>query len=120
MRGDVGTEDTLARARMALEQSVEGIPQNVLTGLRDGRIKALELAEKRENKFLRFPRWVTAGGVATLAILVVAVSLWLSPMSTQSTLKGDYDLDIVASGEQLDLYEDLDFFLWLEERGNEH
>jgi hypothetical protein len=118
MRGEIGQEDSLARARMALEQSLDGIPQSVLTGLRDGRIKALELAEKRENKFIRFPRWVTAGGVTTLAILVVAVSLWLSPIHNQSAVKGDDDLDIVTSGEQLDLYEDLDFFLWLEERGN--
>ena len=118
MRGEIENEDALQRVRTTLELSVDRIPQDILTGLRNGRIKAIALAERREQRFLCLPRWVTAGGLATLAILVVAVSLWISPVHTPSPVKGDDDLDIVASGEQIELYEDLDFFLWLAEREN--
>jgi hypothetical protein len=118
MRGDrIDNEDALQRVRIVLNQSTESLPEEVVIALRSSRIKAVELAEKRERSLLGFvPRWVTASGVATLAILVVAVSLWLSPLRTPPLVSPDDELEVVASGEQLELYEDLEFFIWLAER----
>ncbi|GAM10127.1 hypothetical protein OR1_02415 [Geobacter sp. OR-1] len=115
MRGDrIDNEAALAKARLVLDQAAENLSPDVRSSLRNARTKAVELAERRERKFF-LPRWVTAGGVASLAVLVVAVSLWLAPVSTNLPPKGDDEVDIVASGEQLELYDDLDFFLWLAE-----
>lgn len=118
MRGDLENEDTLNRVRMALDKSVDELPQEVIRALRDRRLKAVALAERRERRLLSLPGWVTAGGVASLAILVVAVSLWIAPVGKQLPEHDLDELDLVTSGEQLELYEDLEFFLWLEERDN--
>jgi len=118
MRGDIESEDTLNKVRTLLDQSVERLPQGVLSSLKQGRIRAVELADKREARFWGFPEWVTTGRVASIAILIVAVSLWISPVGNQLTgVPGD-DLDVVAINEQLDLYEDLEFFMWLSENEN--
>lgn len=117
MRGGwIDNEEALERARKALEQSVDIIPPEVLGKLRTMRLGAVELAEKRQRRLFCLPRWATAGGLAALAIFVVAVSLWLTPVGTSSLSKVDDDIDIITSNEQLEFYEDLDFFLWLEER----
>lgn len=119
MRGEmIDNEEALSRARMALEQSSDSISPDVLAKLRIIRGGAVELAEKREQSLFCLPRWVTVGGVATLAVLVVAVSLWFSPVGTGTPAKSDDDIDIITSNEQLEFYEELDFFLWLEEREN--
>lgn len=116
MRGEmIDNEEALKRARSDLERSADTIPPDVIGRLRNIRARAVDLAEKREQRIFCIPRWVTAGGLASLAILVVAVSLWLSPVGPGSLVKGDEDIDIITSNEQLEFYEDLDFFLWLEE-----
>ena len=118
MRGDFENEDTLNKVRTILDQSVDQLPRDVLSSLKKGRIRAVELAEKREARFWGFPEWLTTGRVASIAILLVAVSLWISPVGNQFTgVTGD-DLEAVAINEQLELYEDLEFFMWLSEKEN--
>ena len=118
MRGDIENEDTLNKVRTLLDRSVDQLPRDVLSSLKIGRIRAVELAEKREARFWGFHQWVTTGGVASIAILVVAVSLWISPVGNQLTGVPADDLEVVAINEQLELYEDLDFFMWLSEKEN--
>lgn len=118
MRGDIENEDTLNKVRTLLDQSVDQLPRDVLSSLKKRRARAVELAEKREARFWGFPEWLTTGRVASIAILVVAVSLWISPVGNQLTgVPGD-DLEVVAINEQLELYEDLEFFMWLSEKEN--
>lgn len=118
MRGDFENFESLGNARKLLDQSVEQLPPEVVSALQKGRIKALELAESKEKRFWAIPGWVTAGGFASIAILVVAISLWISPFDNKLPVAQDDDLDIVAIDGQLDLYEDLDFFVWLSEKEN--
>lgn len=56
-----------------------------------------------------------AGAFATVCVLITGISLfYLSPGSSQLT---DEDVLLFASAEEMELYENLDFYLWLTENG---
>lgn len=118
MRGEHENDDVVKPICLLLDQSAEQLPRDVLLALQKGRLRAIERAESRQSRFWGIPRWVTAGGVASLAILVVAVSLWIAPAGFRSNAVPDDDLDVESIADQLDLYEDLEFFLWLSEKDN--
>lgn len=59
----------------------------------------------------------TAGMVATACVVVTTASilLWNTPADTPLSLEDE--LALVASAEDFELYENLDFYLWLAENG---
>lgn len=59
---------------------------------------------------------VAAGMVAASFVLVTAVTSFIDPGAEESLL-GEQDLLLVASAEDIELYENLDFYLWLAESG---
>jgi hypothetical protein len=106
------------RMRKLLDESAAWPDAQTRMRLRSIRLKAIEVAEQPLPWYLRFPRWVTAGGLATAMVLVMAVSLWIA--AGRNTLPVDQveDLDILTNTEQLELYKDLDFYRWLESTDN--
>jgi len=60
------------------------------------------------------------GGLATAAAGVLGLVLWLggsfSPTGPVAAPPAD-DVELLASGEEMDFYADLDFYLWLAEDG---
>ena len=82
--------------------------------LKSARLRALEAAEKPVPWYVRFPKWITAGGLATAMVIVMAVSFWHSTDTRPKTAGQVEDMEIMATHEQLDLYKDLDFYRWLE------
>lgn len=62
-------------------------------------------------------RWqFPAGMVATGIVLVTAISL-LEPLPSTDILSTEQELALLASAEDIELYENLDFYLWLADRG---
>ncbi|HOI14838.1 MAG TPA: hypothetical protein PK036_00710 [Geobacteraceae bacterium] len=106
------------RMRKLLDESAVRPDEQTRMRLRSIRLKALEVAEQGMPWYLRFPRWVTAGGLATAMVLVIAVSLWMGTGRNALPVTQVEDLDILTNNEQLELYKDLDFYRWLESADN--
>jgi len=80
--------------------------------LKSARLRALDAAAEQVPWFLRFPRLVTAGSLATAA--VIAVSLWILAGRGPVPINRVEDLELMTNKEQIELYKDLDFYRWLE------
>jgi hypothetical protein len=107
--------ELLERVRATLDASADNLDAATLRRLRRSRLEAVEAAGPKRRPF-PLPRWVTAGGVATVAVLGVAASVWLSAPRPVLPEKQVEDLEIVTAKEQLDLYADLEFYRWLAEK----
>lgn len=105
----------LQRIKEELDAGVERLDPVTLARLKSCRMRALEKAHQRGWRFADIPRWVTAGGFATVTVAVVAVSLWFAAPRRNLVAANPEDVQIVASQEQLELYDDLEFYRWLAE-----
>jgi len=103
----------IARTRAALDESVEGIDAATLSALNRGRQRALAVARGRPQRW----RWPVAAAAlaASLAVAVTLVRvppLAPPPVPTADTLNVR-DLELVA-GADFELYEDWEFYAWLD------
>lgn len=91
--------------RRQLDSQAEQLDELTIARLRAARLRALASAPPQRRL------WLPAIGGATLAAALLAVVLWQAPPE----LPGPFEaLDIVASSEELEMIEDLDFYDWLE------
>ncbi|MCG8416180.1 MAG: hypothetical protein MI746_18330 [Pseudomonadales bacterium] len=60
---------------------------------------------------------LSASMVATACLVVTVATLFYSPTDQIEDFSLDDELALVASADDLELYENLDFYLWLEENG---
>lgn len=102
----------LAAAKEALDQSVRTLDARTLTRLRQARRRALEARPRQ------VPRLVWAGGFATISVALLAGALWLYRPVSNDTFSGLEDLELLTSVENLEVYEDLEFYGWLAETGS--
>ena len=105
----------VARVKEALDAEAAVVDQTALERLRAIRRQAVGLAERKADRSWRVvgvPRWLTAGGAATVAVLVIAVSIWLA-VPRGSQVNRPVDFEILTAKEHLEVYEDLDFYQWL-------
>ena len=111
-----GEREVVEIARGALDRSIGELDNRTAERLRRIRLAAVAEAEAVKPPWFAVHRWVTAGGVAAFAALVLAVSLWVSvPRQIQPPGQVD-DIDILAANDHLDIYEDMDFYRWLADK----
>jgi hypothetical protein len=111
----------LEKARQSFLASEEQLDAVTVSRLRDARRKAVEAAGAREKGFFRIPNWARIGSVATAAAAVLVFMIWFDPPRQDLPVKSADDLEIVLnvdSADNMDLYEDLDFYEWLAGAGN--
>ena len=106
-------EAWIERATALLDRSAENLDAATLSRL--NRARQAALAQRRTAP----PRWVWGAGLAGVAAAVFAVALGLhrfaAPPPTAPTPLQAGDIDLLTSDEDsLDLYENLDFYAWLE------
>jgi hypothetical protein len=101
------------RARAALDAGSDALNQETLSRLQQARQTALkEMGRgKRRRIWLGFP----AAGLAAAAAAVLIVVFHLGDSSVLTPYASPEDVEIIASTDQLELYEDLDFYTWLAE-----
>lgn len=116
MNRDEREEKLLEAVRKHLDESVEAIDARTAARLREIRVGALAGAEGMRRRFM-FPRWVTVGGLATAAV-AVAAGLWFAEVRKEPAVATIDDIEIVVAQEQMQLYEDLEFYRWLAEQEN--
>ncbi len=103
-------ERFVAAARAALERRAEALDAETVARLADLRREAL--AQRRAPR----RRWVEVAGVAAVAAsALLVVSLWFSAGNVQPPGLAPLmeDLELLSTREDLELFEDLDFYLWL-------
>jgi hypothetical protein len=107
-----GRDDAIARrARQVLDRRAEELDETERARLRAARLRALDaLAERRP---LAIRRGLAAAGVGALGLMLVT-SWWIrQPGPDLGAADGLEDLDILAAADDLELYDDLDFYRWL-------
>ncbi|HEX9157047.1 MAG TPA: hypothetical protein VF827_03455 [Syntrophales bacterium] len=111
----------LERARQSLLATEGLLEADTLSRLRDARVRAVEAADARGRGFFRIPNWARIGGVATAAAAVLVFMIWFDTPKQDLPVKNADDIEIVLnvdSADNMDLYEDLDFYEWLAGAGN--
>ena len=104
-------DDWIARATALLDRSAEDLDAATLSRL--NRARQAALAERH-----RVPRrWMWSAAFAGAAAAVFAVAIGLhrrvdAPAPGAAALQAD-DIDVLTNDEDVDLYENLDFYAWL-------
>jgi len=111
------TDRLLKISKSTLDQAANELDDATLRDLRRVRREAL-LAGKSSVSEKR-PAWLLpVGGLATAAtVAVLTVSLWLTPPEADPAAQFPplEDLALLGDVESLEFYEDLDFYLWLDD-----
>lgn len=108
----------LEKARQALLAGEDQLDAATLSRLREARAKAVEAAGEREGGFFRIPNWMRAGAFATAVAAVMVFTIWVEPPKQELPVKSVDEFEIVLYADNLDLYEDMDFYEWLADVGN--
>lgn len=99
----------LQRVKSALDEHEAHLDANTLRDLRLARQQALESLHKPRRLWQPV---ALAAAAATVAVVVVSLHV-LQP-TTPSTAPGIDDMALLSAGDEFDLYENLDFYQWLE------
>jgi len=117
-------QDELAHnIRRQLDDAVVGMDGATQSKLRQARAQAMEKALASSRPFYRSiyrRQWLPAGVALTsvLALVVLLVPLQPErPDSGQAELLVAEDLEILSQPEELELYEDLEFYRWMSASG---
>lgn len=109
----------LEKVRKELDAGLAGLDEVTVARLRQARLRAQEESGRRRWWRLAVPRWATAGGLATAAVLAVAVSTWFNASREGLPVRQAEDVEIITAQENLDISKDLEFYRWLACADNE-
>ena len=103
----------LERVKQELQSGNDKLEAQVLSRLNQARQKALAQAPQAWWK----PTWLGASVVpaGTLAAVVLAVAVFFQTGNQVAVPETVDDLEVLMAEESLELYEDLEFYVWLEE-----
>ncbi len=107
-------QDFVKKTREQLDASVKSLDGHTRSRLTQIRHKALA---SRRSRFDWLVNWgkVPAWGAATACLSLIII--WILSNDVASPLTGMEDIDLLASNNSLELYEELDFYAWLNEEG---
>ncbi len=96
--------------RQGLDESVDALDANTLSKIRQIRAQAIEKAGARHVNWSGF----LVGGLATACVMVFAVMILLESPTLMQAVPAD-DIELLSFSDNLELFEDLEFYEWLEE-----
>ncbi len=104
--------DFSRRMKVLLDHGVETLPEEITRQLYHRRQQALNTAVRTANAGR--PRALPWGGVAAAALaLVIGVSWWVMQPAPLPRDAGLDAFDLLVAQEELEFYEDLEFYQWL-------
>ena len=110
MKQNDNDQEFLDKTRELLEHSVDAIDEKTSSRLRQIRYQALDTRSRKLNWFTPYSAFA-----ATAAVLLLTVSIWL----TQAPIINDElvleDMPLLTTTEELDFYQDLEFYNWLDD-----
>jgi len=103
----------LGKVQDLLNEGAEHLDPQTRERLERVRIRALSAGEEKGGFFTPL-RWIMIGGFATATMAATALFFWLhtSPPGALPA-KQIEDFEIITSREQMDFYQNLDFYRWL-------
>ena len=111
---DLPSDDALSSAaRRALDQQVNSLPASTLRALSEARQQAIGSLSPARHQ----PALLWGGGITCATALLVAIFLSNGPATELSPTPDFADSDILSAVEELDLYQQLEFYHWLEAEG---
>lgn len=122
MKTEREDREWIDRIKSHLDQQTEQLDAGVLSRLTRARHRALE-AGRGSAAGWPWKHWMPlpVAGLAAAATVLLALALTLGTPETGSNGTPLEDLDLLASADQLELYENLEFYAWLaESSGNDY
>lgn len=100
--------------KKALDLSAENLDPATQAKLTRARHKALDAGERRG---FDIRQWFTlpAAGWATACVILLGLAIYLNPGN--GTLPPLEDIDLLAAEDNLEFYDGLEFYAWLNEEG---
>ena len=92
-----------------LKQSVDDLDANTLSKLTQLRSHALESKTGIVHQWWFLPTGAMATACLAMLIYAVAIAPDLAPIPTED------DIDLLSTSDSIELYEDLEFYEWLED-----
>ena len=101
------------KARALFEDSVERLDASTRSKLTRARNRALD--EVKQGATRRRWIWAPAGGLAFAAIVTVVIGSGGLRSGGETDAVALEDIDIVADSENLDMLQDVEFYMWLDD-----
>jgi hypothetical protein len=104
--------------RQGLDEAVDTLDANTLSRIHQIRTQAVE-KEKIKTEGLQL-NWLFnkqrlfVGGLATACVMVLAMMLLFNSPTSIQTIPEE-DIELISSSDNLEFFEDLEFYEWLEE-----
>jgi type VI protein secretion system component VasF len=108
----------LEKARRSLLATEDRLDADTLSRLRDARVRAVEASGARKRGFFRIPNWARAGAFATVVAAVMVFMIWVDNPKQDLSVKSLDEFEMVLYADNMDIYEDMDFYEWLAGEGN--
>lgn len=114
MKNQDSENSFLKQVKHSLDQSEGNIPAKTLSRLNRIRQTALKIKRKEKSRAVK---WMPMPypALATAAVVLLAVLLSFPGDRERTPLNPLDDLEILASNNKIEFYEELDFYAWLAE-----
>lgn len=96
--------------RNTLDENTDNIDAATLSRIRQVRARAVERANKKYFNWFG----LAGGAVATVSVMLFAVMLLLNNDSAIQPIPAE-DMEMISALDEMELYEDLEFYQWLAE-----
>ncbi len=104
-------DEFISHVKKTLDQQTKALDGETLSKLNQARQLSLQQAQQPLKQ--RSPlAWAPLGGIAA-ALLLTSIFMFKSDELTNLSDNPVDEIEIIASSDNLDLYEQLDFYLWL-------
>ncbi len=115
MNGDPQDPRIARRAAEQLTREADALDDATRARLRAVRLRALDALDERRRSAARFGVPAAAAVAAAAIVTTLSIPRWSAePPPDPIASLGLEDLDILAASEDLELYEQLEFYRWLE------
>lgn len=108
-------KDFLDFARQRLNQGTDNLDPDTRHKLITMRNRALNIHENKNW----FPQWAPLPVMGLLTAILFIILVYAKPVTAPKLETGLEDLEILASVDQLELYENFEFYDWLANENNE-
>ncbi len=106
------------KLRAVLDRQAEELDGATLSRLRQARAQALQSMQQKRSRFGLNLGW-TAGVATTAAMSVTLMLLWPGENNySQDFVAGLADAELLADEESIEFYEELDFYIWLDQQNS--
>ncbi|VAX31928.1 hypothetical protein MNBD_NITROSPINAE05-379 [hydrothermal vent metagenome] len=114
MKNQDDEKSFLKKVKQSLDQGEENIPPETRSRLHRIRQEALRIKEQEKSRVIK---WLPTPypALATAAVVLLAVLLSFPGDREQALFHPLDDLEILASNNKIEFYEELDFYAWLTE-----